>query len=100
MVITKGFSFNVWREIYDEIQNLGLYLKLCHENKILISEEEKLNIDGELEELNKQSMSYMDGVNMKMPEPRWRYHKDDESTWLSSDKFAYEHKLQCVYCKS
>jgi len=99
MKVTKGFDFKVWRETYDRVRELGNYLKMCHENQIMMGLAERESVENEINELLKGSMNYMDSVGMKMPKPKWVYDVKDEETWASSDKFEYHHLLNKPCCQ-
>lgn len=94
------FDISVWRRYYDQVQILGSYLKDSRPDadgnppKFTITLEERHKVEGEITELNKLCDGYLDKCKMHPREPLWHYDRNNETTWLSSEKFQYAHLMR------
>jgi hypothetical protein len=94
------FNIQTWRKRYDEIQNLGQIIKNSLPNKegtrpvTPISHETRMSLEKDIEERCKKVSEYLEASNMQMPSPLWHFDIKDESTWLSSEHFAYGHLVR------
>lgn len=93
------FNVRVWRGYYDQVNILGQYLKDSRPDwegnppKFRISLEERHQVEKEIAELLHACDAYLDKCNLRPREPRWYYDRSNETTWPSSEKFAYSHLL-------
>lgn len=98
-----NFKTKEWRRMYDKIQKLGGFLKdslpTIDENKVVhpplraLSKEAQLGIRREIDDTTTIVRNYLDACGKKMPEPLWKYNKDDKTTWASHETFIYQHYL-------
>lgn len=95
----QEFSIAIWRSFYDEIKQLGQYLIDSRPDyqgnppKFTISLEKRNETEKHIENLMKMSDAYLDRCHLYPRERKWRYHRDNQTTWASSNKFEYAHLM-------
>ena len=93
------FEVRTWRNFYDQVRILGAYLKDSRPDadgnppKFKISLEERHKVENEIAELLAMSDKYLDKCKMHPREPKWYYDRSNETTWASSEKFAFSHLM-------
>lgn len=93
------FEVKVWRNIYDQVQILGQYIvdslpdAYGNPPKFEITEVERKKAERELEILLKNNDRYLDKCHLRPKDPIWNYDRFNQTTWSSSEKFAYREKV-------
>lgn len=92
-------DLKVWRDIYDSVQTLGKYLKDSRPDKdgnppaYTITLKERNSIEIKIKDLISRSNAFLDKRDIKPNPQKWHYDSEDETTWASSEKFAYAHLI-------
>ena len=90
------FRVKDWRKFYDQVRILGEYLKDSRADadgnppKFRISLEERRKAEDNIKNLLKMSDDYLDRCRLYPRERKWKYDRENETTWSSSDKFEYK----------
>lgn len=97
----EEFDVAVWRANYDRVQAIGAQLKDAYHdwdgNPPLkpISLSERNALEKEIDSIKFESDEYLDRCKMHPNNAKWKYDRNNEITWASSEKFAFAHLLSC-----
>lgn len=93
------FDVNVWRGWYNQVHILGEHLKDTFPDqygnppKVKISDEERIQLEKDIDHLLKMSDRYLDKCRLIPHPPKWNFDRNNETTWASSEKFLFHDVL-------
>lgn len=89
-----AFQIKEWLSIYNRVHALGRYINETDPSKEDRPKEKRLPDDEwnalhkDMKKLINLSRTYLNRNGMRLPPPLWVYDPDDETTWVSSEKFG------------
>ncbi len=87
-------TYEIWLQHYKNVHALGNFINEALVRNIFNMKSTKyLILQDEMEVLVKNVCNFLDKNRIRAMKPKWKWLKDDETTWISSPKFAYSHLM-------
>jgi len=91
--IRMEFDINIWIKKYRKVRQIGELLKKANNGEYVFKDGERQQLLHKQEIIISSQSQYMNECGLPRAPILWHYNPKDESTWASSENFAYKHLL-------
>ncbi len=93
-MIIRNEVYDTWLQYYRNIHKKGRYVNECVRNQVFGDAPEQYDaINDELDRIISACGKFLDRNHLHMKPTKWQYRKDDPTTWMSHEDFAYGYLL-------